>query len=549
MLSYLILACAAISRALFEIFFNSISNYFSGLIIFFIIIKFMTKFWIADIYSPTEFTQRVNFENCFLGIYPEFFLIIILSILIGFLVIIDYKFKYKVVLTSVAGKILLVVYLLLLLLINNNVSGFLVFNDLLIVDNFTTLIKNILVVSLICIIIVSLNYIKAEKIDKYEYFLLVGLSSLGMFTIVSSNDLITMYLGIEIQSLCFYILATIKIYNNFSTEAGLKYFILGAFSSGLLLFGCSFIYGALGTTNFTDMRLLSSNFSNLSDNPISLILGIIFVIVAIMFKIGAAPFHMWVPDVYEGIPTIVTAFFAIVPKIAIFSLLVRLQLSLFYENLVFTQEIFIYAAILSITIGTLGALYQTKLKRLLAYSAISHVGFLLLGFVSFNNWSIFSLFFYLIIYIIISINIFTVLLVLRKIDNNLKFKKINELVILFKSNPLLAINFCLILFSIAGIPPLVGFYSKLYIFISALKSEIYITAILAAILSVIASMYYIRLIKLMFFKNFEYWALCTELTKKESLLISITFFFNLFFFCYPELFVISIYNIILNLFY
>ena len=297
------------------------------------------------------------------------------------------------------------------------------------------------------------------------------------------------------------------------------------------------------------MRLLSSNFSNLSDNPISLILGIIFVVVAIMFKIGAAPFHMWVPDVYEGVPTIVTAFFAIVPKIAIFSLLVRLQLSLFYENLVFTQEIFVYAAILSITIGTLGALYQTKLKRLLAYSAISHVGFLLLGFVSFNNWSIFSLFFYLIIYIIISINIFTVLLVLRKIDNNLKFKKINELVILFKSNPLLAINFCLILFSIAGIPPLVGFYSKLYIFISALKSEIYITAILAAILSVIASMYYIRLIKLMFFKNFEYWALCTELTKKESLLISITFFFNLFFFCYPELFVISIYNIILNLFY
>jgi NADH-quinone oxidoreductase subunit N len=212
--------------------------------------------------------------------------------LIGFLVIIDYKFKYKVVLTTVAGKILLVVYLLLLLIINNNVSGFLVFNDLLIVDNFTTLIKNILVVSLICIIIISLNYIKAEKIDKYEYFLLVGLSSLGMFTIVSSNDLITMYLGIEIQSLCFYILATIKIYNNFSTEAGLKYFILGAFSSGLLLFGSSFIYGALGTTNFTDMRLLSSNFSNLSDNPISLILGIIFVIVAIMFKIGAAPFHM-----------------------------------------------------------------------------------------------------------------------------------------------------------------------------------------------------------------------------------------------------------------
>ena len=500
-------------------------------------------------FFPNEFTEVVNFENCYLGIYPEFFLIIVLSCLIGFLVVIDYKFKYKVVLTTVAGKILLDTYLLLLIIINNNFTEFLIFNDLLIVDNFTILIKNVLVLSLICIIFISFNYIKIEKIDKYEYFLLVGLSTLGMFTIVSSNDLITMYIGIEIQSLCFYILATIKIYNNFSTEAGLKYFILGAFSSGLLLFGSSFIYGSLGTTNFTDMRLLSTNFSNVSDNPISLILGIIFVTVAIMFKIGAAPFHMWVPDVYEGVPTIVTAFFAIVPKIAIFSLLIRLQINLFYENLVFTQNIFLYAALLSITIGTLGALYQIKLKRLLAYSAISHVGFLLLGFVSFNNWSIFSLFFYLIIYIIISINIFTVLLVLRKADNNLKFKKINEVVILFKSNPLLAINFCLILFSIAGITPLVGFYSKLYIFISALKSEIYISAILAAILSVIASMYYIRLIKLMFFKNFEYWTLFTELTKKESLLISVTFFFNLFFFCYPEIFVISIYNIILKLFY
>ena len=293
MLNFLISANAAIIRDLFDIIsFNSISNYFTDLIIFFVIIEIMINFLIADMYFQTEFTGIINFENCFLGIYPEFFLIIILSMLIGFLVIIDYKFKYKVVLTSIAGKILLVVYLLLLIIINNNVSGFLVFNDLLIVDNFTTLIKNILVISLICIIIISLNYIKAEKIDKYEYFLLVGLSSLGMFTIVSSNDLITMYLGIEIQSLCFYILATIKIYNNFSTEAGLKYFILGAFSSGLLLFGSSFIYGALGTTNFTDMRLLSSNFSNLSDNPISLILGIIFVVVAIMFKIGAAPFHM-----------------------------------------------------------------------------------------------------------------------------------------------------------------------------------------------------------------------------------------------------------------
>lgn len=508
--------------------------------------SFLENYFIS---KNENFLNEESFQNCYLGLYPEFFLIITLSFLIAFLVIIDYNSNHKVILTTVAGKILIVIYFLLFIINNNNFSDFLIFNDLLIVDSFTTLIKNILIFSLIVSILISLNYTKLEKIDKYEYFLLVGLSSLGMFTIVSSNDLITMYLAIEIQSLSFYILATIKVYNNFSTEAGLKYFILGAFSSGLLLFGSSFIYGALGTTNFTDMKLLVNNFSDISDNPTSLILGILFVIVAILFKIGAAPFHMWVPDVYEGVPTIVTAFFAIVPKIAIFSLFVRLQLSLFYENTIFTQEILLYAALLSICIGTLGALYQVKIKRLLAYSAISHVGFLLIGLVSFNSWSVFALFFYLIIYIIISVNIFTVALVLRKVDNNLKIKKINELAILFKSNPLLAINFCLILFSIAGIPPLAGFYSKLYIFISAIKSDIYIIALIAAVFSVIASMYYIRLIKLMFFKNFEYWTLFVELSKKESLLISLTFFFNLFFFCYPEIFVVSIYNIILKLFY
>lgn len=251
--------------------------------------SFLENYFIS---KNENFLNEESFQNCYLGLYPEFFLIITLSFLIAFLVIIDYNSNHKVILTTVAGKILIVIYFLLFIINNNNFSDFLIFNDLLIVDSFTTLIKNILIFSLIVSILISLNYTKLEKIDKYEYFLLVGLSSLGMFTIVSSNDLITMYLAIEIQSLSFYILATIKVYNNFSTEAGLKYFILGAFSSGLLLFGSSFIYGALGTTNFTDMKLLVNNFSDISDNPTSLILGILFVIVAILFKIGAAPFHM-----------------------------------------------------------------------------------------------------------------------------------------------------------------------------------------------------------------------------------------------------------------
>ncbi len=503
---------------------------------------------------PSYFSNMSNllnysYNNCYIALYPEFFLILVISGLIAFLVVLDQFYNYKLLLSSITAKILIACLFLTLILLNNLTGDFFVFNNLLIVDNFTILIKNISLISLIFIIFISIEYIKHENFFKYEYFLLLGLAALGMLTIISSNDLITMYLGIEIQSLCFYILATIKIYNNFSTEAGLKYFILGAFSSGMLLFGSSFIYGSLGTTNFSEMKLLFNNFSELTDNPKSLILGILFVIVAILFKIGAVPFHMWLPDVYEGVPTIVTALYSIVPKIAIFALFVRLNISLFYENSYFIEPVLLYSGLLSIVVGTLGALYQSKIKRLLAYSAISHIGFLLIAYSSFDSWSIFSLFFYLIVYIIISINIFTVLLTLRKVDNNLKIKKINEIVVLFKSNALLAINFCLILFSIAGIPPLVGFYSKFYVFISAIKSEYYFVVIIAAVFSVIASMYYIRLIKLMFFKNFNYWTFFHEVPKRESLILSSIFFFNLLFFCYPEILVISVYNVILQLFF
>lgn len=487
--------------------------------------------------------------NCYLGIYSELFLITALSLIIGFLVIVDYIYNYKLILSRISGNLLILTLILEIILVNNNNSDFFLFEYLLLQDNFTIFIKNILLVSLITCIIISYNYIKLEKIVQYEYYILLGLSFLGMLTMVTSNDLITMYLGIELQSLAFYILASFKIYNNYSTEAGLKYFILGAFSSGLLLFGCSLIYGFTGTTNFHDLQLLFVTKDVPTEFFSGILLGSTFITIGMLFKLGAAPFQMWLPDVYDGVPTSVTAVFAIVPKIAIFSLFLRLGLNIFSNNFFFWQQILIYSSILSIIVGTLGALYQVKIKRLLAYSAISHVGFLLIGFSSLNTMSLFAMFFYIIVYILISINLFTIILSIRKQDNNLKFKKINELAILFKSNKLLAINFSIILFSIAGIPPLVGFYSKLYIFISAIKSQIYLVAIIAAIFSVIASMYYIRLIKLMFFKTFDYWAFLGEVPKINSLVISSTLFFNIFFFCYPEIFVISIYNVILQLFY
>ncbi len=476
--------------------------------------------------------------------FPELFLITSLTFLIAFLVTIDYVNKYKYFLTNLSGRILIVVLLLtILLIINSPVEIILLPGQLAIHQNsYINFIKIVTLSLIIICILISSSYIKNENISKYEYYLILGLSAIGMMCIVSSNDLISMYMAIEIQSLSFYILATIKVYNNFSTEAGLKYFILGAFSSGILLFGCSFVYGSLGTINFNEMGLLLANGDIVSQH--SFILGAILILSSILFKLGAAPFHMWLPDVYEGVPTPVTAIYSIVPKVALFTLMIKLtiQAKIFDNQTI--QEIIIYVSLLSIIVGTLGGLYQTKIKRLLAYSAINHVGFLLIGLIGVTYFGFFALSFYIMIYILISINIFTILLVLRRKYNNLKIKKINEFAILFKSHPLLAINFCLILFSVAGIPPLAGFYSKFYIFSSAINSQIYLVAVVSALLSVLASMYYIRLIKLMFFKQIEYWDFFSDLTKVESYVISITFFFNLLFVFYPEFFILSIYNII-----
>lgn len=486
-----------------------------------------------------------SLDTNFLSLYVEFFLLFSICVLIAFLVIIDYFYNYKIILSSIAANLTLIVLFLSFILVNNNSFDFLIFNQLLIQDNFNNVIKSVTLISLISCIIFSYNYLYKEKIVQYEYFLLLLLSLIGLFTIINSNDLITMYLGIELQSLSFYILASFKVYNNFSTEAGLKYFILGAFSSGLLLLGCSLIYGFTGTTQFNDLYfLLANNSGEINISP-GILVSSLFLSVGILFKLGAAPFHMWLPDIYDGVPTSITAIFAILPKIAILTLLLRLSHKIFSNEFFLWHQILIYSAVLSILIGTMGALYQSKVKKLLAYSAISHIGFILIGLVTLNSFGLFSLLFYILTYIIISINIFATILGLRKLDNNVKIKKINEFNVLFKSNKILAINFGLILFSITGIPPLAGFYSKFYIFISAIQSELYIIAIFAAIISVIASMYYIRLIKLMFFKQINYWTFFMEMPKKNSYLISLTLLFNMLFFCYPEVFVVYLYKVAL----
>ena len=461
----------------------------------------------------------------------------------------NYKANHQKILTPLVAKFLVIIYIYYLIMLNVCFSESAVFLDQMLINStFTLFIKHIMIISLIICILVSLGYIKKEKIVNFEYYLLVAFASIGMLTIISANDLMVFYIGIEIQSLAFYVLAGLKMYSNFSTEAAVKYFILGAFSSGLLLLGSSFIYGAIGTTNFSEIMFLVTEPYEII-NLKSLIFGLILIVVSLLFKLGAAPFHAWLPDVYEGAPTIVTMIYSIVPKIAIIGFIVRLNLNILNSHAFFLNDIWIFAAIISIIIGTLGGLFQTKIKRLIAYSAISHIGFMIIGLSIATNLGLFSLFFYIITYIIISLNIFTFLLVVRKVDNNLKIKKINELILLFKSNPYLVWNFCFILFSIAGIPPLLGFYSKLYIFIAALKYGYYVVAIIAAIFSVIACAYYIRLIRLLYFKDVEHWAIFVEISKLEAVVLTTTLFLNIFFFLRPDIFVTALYTLILSLIY
>lgn len=499
-----------------------------------------------------------NINICFLAIYPELFLLFSIILIISFLVILDNLYKHRLNLIKISAVLyaytLFFVFFLNLLLLK---TEFFIFYNSFIINQFIIHIKLILTLLLLMIIFISLRYFKFENIYTYEFFILLNLITLGLFILISANDLLVMYMGLEIISLSFYILTTLKIHSNFSTEAGMKYFILGAFSSGLLLYGSSIIYGTVGSINFTDIAsIVNMKFiepiSDTSDyyNIISFntfIVGIIFIIVGLLFKLGAAPFHMWLPDVYEGAPTIVTLIFSTIPKIVIFGFLVNMNLHFLLLKSYIFNDMFFYVAILSIMIGSLGALYQNKIKRLLAYSAINHVGYLLIGFLTFTSFSIASLFFYLFIYIIISINLFILLIILRKYTNNLKIKKISEYAIIFKSYPILAINFSILLFSIAGIPPLVGFYSKFYIFVSALETKLYLLVIIAAIFSVISSLYYIRIIKLIFFKKFEYWTLFYNINFIESILCSFILFFNILFFCYPEFIILYISNLLYGL--
>jgi NADH-quinone oxidoreductase subunit N len=365
------------------------------------------------------------------------------------------------------------------------------FNNSVVIDHMSSLMKIITLIGAFLVLVISSAYLKSFKIFKIEYPVLILSSVLGMMVMISSNDLIVFYIGLELQSLALYVLATFNRDQLKSSEAGLKYFVLSALSSGLLLYGCSLIYGFSGSTNFNVIS------SQLNSNEYVLTFGIVFILVGLAFKISAVPFHMWAPDVYEGSPTSVTLFFTMVPKIAALTVFIRFLYVPFLNLIDQWQMIIIFLSIASMLFGAIAAIGQTNIKRLVAYSSIGHIGYTLAGLATGSNEGIQSSITYISIYVIMNLALFSCLLMLKR--NDQYYEDIDDLSGLSKNHPLLSLSLLVILFSLAGIPPLAGFFAKFYIFKAVIEQSMYFLAIVGLLSTVIAAFYYLRIIKIIYF--------------------------------------------------
>ena len=409
----------------------------------------------------------------------------------------------------------------------------LAFNDLFISDDFAQYIKVILLLAAALVILIGDRAVRKIKIAHFEYPILITFATIGMMLMVSANDLMSLYVGLELQSLALYVVAALNRDSLRSSEAGLKYFVLGALSSGMLLYGCSLIYGYAGTTSFTGLETMVAGTSNVS---LGLLTGLVFLIVGLAFKVAAVPFHMWTPDVYEGAPTPVTAFFAAAPKVAAMALFVRITMGPFQGMADQWQQIIIVLSILSMVLAALAAISQTNIKRLMAYSSIGHAGYALIGLGAGTEQGATAVLIYLAIYIVMVIGTFACILCMKSKGNSVE--QISDLAGLGKSHPALAAALLLFMFSMAGIPPLAGFFGKLYIFLAAIEAELYTLAIVGVLSSVVGSFYYLRIVKVMYFDNLSD-ELDSAIGKRLSVIISLCALTILFFFLSPSLLVDS----------
>ncbi len=463
-------------------------------------------------------------------ILPELFL----SAAIMFLLMLGVFIKKSFKLVNLLAILSLIFAIALVLNQPNEIVK--IFNESYIIDRLSIFMKVLTLLFCFFVLLSSKDYIKSNNIDKIEYPIIILASTLGMILMISSYDLIIFYLGLELQSLCLYILASFKRDDERSTEAGLKYFVLSALASGLLLYGCSLVYGFTGSTNF---EIISAN---LDEANTGAVFGIVFIIVGLAFKVSAVPFHMWTPDVYEGSPTSVTSFFALVPKIAAISVFIRFMYVPFVNVISQWQTIIIFLSIASMIVGAVAAIGQSNIKRLMAYSSIGHMGYALAGLATGTNSGIQSTIIYLTIYLVMNLGAFGCIFMMKR--ENVFYENIDDLSGLSKNHPMVALSFLIILFSLAGIPPMAGFFAKFYVFMAVIEVKMYALAIIGLVTTVVSAFYYLRIIKVIYFdkpkKPFEEnydWGL------KISLILSSVLI--LVYFIYPSILVDTVSSILI----
>ena len=370
------------------------------------------------------------------------------------------------------------------------------YNGAFLSDPFAKFMKVLTLFGSMVALIMSAGEARSTGIDRFEFPVLIVLATLGMLLMISANDLISVYLALELQSLALYVVAAMNRDNLRSTEAGLKYFVLGALSSGMLLYGMSLVYGFTGHTGFDGIAAALSA----EGRSLGLIFGLVFILAGVAFKISAVPFHMWTPDVYEGAPTPVTAFFAAAPKVAAMAMLIRLVISPFEQIVADWQQIIVFISIASMLLGSFAAIGQKNIKRLMAYSSIGHMGYALVGLSSGSMAGVRGVLIYMLVYMVMTLGTFACIMAMKRKDGN-HVESVDDLAGLSQTNPLMASVLTVMMFSLAGIPPLAGFFAKYFVFMAAIEAHLYALAIIGVLASVVGAYYYLRVIKLMWFDD------------------------------------------------
>src|SRR5437870_2088057 len=424
---------------------------------------------------------------------------------------------------GIEGAAILLLVLTGLIVVLLPASKLVTFGGSFIVDGFARFLKLLALAGSAAAILMSSNYLALEKRETFEYSILILLSTTGMMMLISAADLIALYLGLELMSLALYVVAAIDRDSVRSTEAGLKYFVLGALSSGMLLYGASLVYGFTGTVSFAGIAKAATQ------ADLGLIFGLVFLFAGFCFKVSAVPFHMWTPDVYEGAPTPITAFFAAAPKVAAIAMFVRPTISAFPGIIGQWQQIVVFVSIASMTLGAFAAIGQRHFKRLMAYSSIGHMGFALIGLAAGTEEGVRGVIVYMAIYLAMTLGTFACILAMRYQEGNVE--TIADLSGLARTHPAMAAFLALLLFSLAGVPPLAGFFAKFYVFLAAIKAGLYALAVIGVLASVVGAYYYLMIVKTMYFDepkgSFE------PMTRELRLVLGVTGLFNLLFFAYP----------------